>query len=148
MGRITCRLSRIVLLLSSLWLSGCAAVTAAAVVPGTLLEVVADQFSEHVSLIVDEGTVQLPQGEAVLRVKNNICQKVQAGGISEDSLSQMSQINYLFVCTGNTCRSPMAEGLLRKKLAEIQPAIQELVEKCEPALLHACREFASSRSAT
>lgn len=27
-------------------------------------------------------------------------------------------MNILFVCTGNTCRSPMAEGLFRKMLAE------------------------------
>ncbi len=27
-------------------------------------------------------------------------------------------MNVLFVCTGNTCRSPMAEGLLRKKAAD------------------------------
>lgn len=26
----------------------------------------------------------------------------------------MSEVNILFVCTGNTCRSPMAEGLFRK----------------------------------
>ncbi|MEQ9068753.1 MAG: hypothetical protein RLO18_18610, partial [Gimesia chilikensis] len=25
---------------------------------------------------------------------------------------------YLFVCTGNTCRSPMAEGLFRKLLSD------------------------------
>ena len=27
-------------------------------------------------------------------------------------------MNLLFVCTGNTCRSPMAEGLFKKMLAE------------------------------
>lgn len=27
-------------------------------------------------------------------------------------------MNILFVCTGNTCRSPMAEGIFRKMLAE------------------------------
>ncbi|MBQ2842352.1 MAG: low molecular weight phosphatase family protein [Clostridia bacterium] len=27
-------------------------------------------------------------------------------------------MNILFVCTGNTCRSPMAEGLFRKMLAD------------------------------
>ncbi len=27
-------------------------------------------------------------------------------------------MNILFVCTGNTCRSPMAEGLFKKMLAE------------------------------
>lgn len=30
----------------------------------------------------------------------------------------LSQIKFLFVCTGNTCRSPMAEGIFRKYLAE------------------------------
>jgi len=30
----------------------------------------------------------------------------------------MSEIKFLFVCTGNTCRSPMAEGMFRKYLAE------------------------------
>jgi hypothetical protein len=44
MGHISCRLSHIVILLSSLWLSGCAAATAIAVVPGAFLEAVADQF--------------------------------------------------------------------------------------------------------
>ena len=30
----------------------------------------------------------------------------------------MSEVKFLFVCTGNTCRSPMAEGIFRKYLAE------------------------------
>jgi low molecular weight protein-tyrosine phosphatase len=32
-------------------------------------------------------------------------------------LVRMTDVKLLFVCTGNTCRSPMAEGVLRHKLA-------------------------------
>jgi protein-tyrosine-phosphatase len=33
-------------------------------------------------------------------------------------LERLSRVNLLFVCTGNTCRSPMAEGFSRRFLAE------------------------------
>jgi protein-tyrosine-phosphatase len=37
---------------------------------------------------------------------------------SKESLSPVRIQNILFVCTGNTCRSPLAEGFLKKLLKE------------------------------
>lgn len=36
-----------------------------------------------------------------------------------ESLEGINDMNILFVCTGNTCRSPMAEALLKHKLKDV-----------------------------
>ncbi len=41
-----------------------------------------------------------------------------ARSIAKREKQQVSQIRVLFVCTGNICRSPTADGVLRQKLAE------------------------------
>ena len=41
-----------------------------------------------------------------------------AGVIAADSVQRLTSDVFLFVCTGNTCRSPMAETLCRHLLAE------------------------------
>lgn len=41
----------------------------------------------------------------------------------------MKQIRVLFVCMGNICRSPAAEGIL-KHLAKSEPIVEVLVESC------------------
>jgi protein-tyrosine phosphatase len=40
------------------------------------------------------------------------------GVVSERMLARLAGEVYLFVCTGNTCRSPMAEALFRKMLSD------------------------------
>ncbi len=43
---------------------------------------------------------------------------LREGPISAEDIEQQSASLTVFVCTGNTCRSPMAEGLFKKKLAD------------------------------
>jgi len=55
---------------------------------------------------------------SVVEVTKDSWQILQSGAITSTDLKRMTGSLYLFICTGNTCRSPMAEGLFRKMLSE------------------------------
>lgn len=76
----------------------------------TLREASVDWIVRGNSRFADLPTVARIAGETV-----NI---EREGVVSRTLLSRLSGEVYLFVCTGNTCRSPMAEALFRKMLAD------------------------------
>lgn len=79
---------------------------------------------------VDSGSPESSQGPTIVELNGNDWSVLQPGVLTRTYLKQMTGISYLFVCTGNTCRSPMAEGLFRKMLAEkLQCEESELAEK-------------------
>jgi protein-tyrosine phosphatase len=43
---------------------------------------------------------------------------LRTGVINDAALNRLASFLVLFVCTGNTCRSPMAEYLMKKRLTE------------------------------
>ena len=43
---------------------------------------------------------------------------IQPGVVKESMIGRLSCELFLFICTGNTCRSPLAEGFFRKMLAD------------------------------
>lgn len=54
----------------------------------------------------------------------------QAGSISETMLRQQSTCLIVFVCTGNTCRSPLAEALCKQRLSQrLGCRVEELPER-------------------
>lgn len=57
------------------------------------------------------------QSVTVVDVQENQLQLEHQGVVTERMLKRLSGTIILFVCTGNTCRSPMAEVLFRKKLS-------------------------------
>jgi len=71
----------------------------------------------HVDMLVDDGPARYDQPPTVVRIAGSEVRVVEEGVLSEKAIERMSGEMILFVCTGNTCRSPMAESLCRRKLA-------------------------------
>jgi len=85
------------------------------------------QLSDRVDVILDGGPCKYGRSSTVAAVGARGVEVLREGIYSQEQLQAMSQVVFLFVCTGNTCRSPMAEGLFRKHLAEkIGCSIDEL----------------------
>jgi L-threonylcarbamoyladenylate synthase len=70
-----------------------------------------------VEMIVDDGG-SLPGGRnSIVTWDGASWGLAHHGAVSESSVMRMTATQILFVCTGNTCRSPMAEALCRLALA-------------------------------
>jgi protein-tyrosine phosphatase len=74
-------------------------------------------FGDEIQLVLDDGRSRFGQPATVVRVKDKL-EILRQGVASEQTLRRLSAMMILLVCTGNTCRSPMAEGICRKMLAE------------------------------
>jgi protein-tyrosine phosphatase len=79
---------------------------------------ITDAFGDELSLVVDDGPCRFGQPSSVVRVANGRYEILRAGVVPERTLQRLSSLLVLFVCTGNTCRSPMAELLCRHMLAK------------------------------
>ena len=76
------------------------------------------QLSGQVKMLLDAGPCKYKESSTVVKIDKSGIEVLRSGAYSEQELHDLSQVNFLFVCTGNTCRSPMAEGIFRKYLAE------------------------------
>lgn len=81
---------------------------------------VVKSIGDKVDLIFDDGDSVLKRASSVLMfAKNsNIFRVLREGFISNSQLERFAQPLFLFVCSGNTCRSPMAEAIARNILAK------------------------------
>lgn len=73
---------------------------------------------EPVSLVLDAGPTRLSKPSTVVRVRGEEWEIVREGIYDRRIIERMLRTTVLFVCSGNTCRSPMAAALARKLLAE------------------------------
>ncbi|MBL7142620.1 MAG: threonylcarbamoyl-AMP synthase [Phycisphaerae bacterium] len=79
---------------------------------------VLDQLSGKIEMLIDAGVCKYKKSSAVVKIGKMSIEILRLGIYSQAQLDAMSSVKFLFVCTGNTCRSPMAEGIFRKYLAE------------------------------
>jgi protein-tyrosine-phosphatase/tRNA A37 threonylcarbamoyladenosine synthetase subunit TsaC/SUA5/YrdC len=73
---------------------------------------------ERFNLLIDDGTCRYAQPTTVVELKGDGWRVARAGVVSEELVRQQLARLIVFVCTGNTCRSPMAEAICKKVLAE------------------------------
>lgn len=79
---------------------------------------VLDAVGDGVDLVLDDGPCRFGQPSSVVRITGDRLEVLREGVVPEKTLRRLSSVMILLVCTGNTCRSPMAEILCRHLLAK------------------------------
>ena len=75
-------------------------------------------LGSHVGLVIDDGPCRYGQPSTVVRARDDSYECLREGVVPASALERLASMLIVIVCTGNTCRSPMAEALLRKLIAE------------------------------
>ncbi|MFO0918308.1 MAG: Sua5/YciO/YrdC/YwlC family protein [Planctomycetaceae bacterium] len=78
----------------------------------------AEKFHGGVDLLIDDGPCRYAAPATTVSIDDGLWQIDASGVVSERAITRLASEVYLFVCTGNTCRSPMAEALFRRRLAD------------------------------
>jgi protein-tyrosine phosphatase len=84
----------------------------------TTAEQVVHRLGGRPALVLDGGPTRYGRPATRVRVEANGWRVEREGIIAEHHLRQLTGCLILFICTGNTCRSPLAEALCKKLLAD------------------------------
>jgi protein-tyrosine-phosphatase len=98
--------------------------------PASSAREVLDYFDNSIELVIDGGPARLGVASTVVAVSaDNGVEILREGAIEEREIRRALVRTVLFVCTGNMCRSPMAEGLARQMLCERLGVAREELEE-------------------
>ncbi|MDG3004190.1 Sua5/YciO/YrdC/YwlC family protein [Paludisphaera mucosa] len=83
-----------------------------------------------VDMAIDSGPTRFGRVATAVRVQDDRWSIVREGAVDAATLSRRSGIVLAFICTGNTCRSPMAEAICKVLLARrLNCAVADLEER-------------------
>jgi len=88
------------------------------------------QLAGKIELVLDSGPTRYGRASTIVRLSGGEMEVVREGVLDAGTIQRMRSVTILFVCTGNSCRSPMAVGFCRKELAEkLGCSVDQLEEK-------------------
>ena len=98
-----------------------------------------------IDLFLDEGSLLSPKPSTIVKITGNNYTILREGVLKAETVKRLAALMVLFVCTANICRSPMAEYLCEKMLAErLQCSVDALGDRGIVVLSAGVSEFAST----
>jgi protein-tyrosine phosphatase len=86
--------------------------------PAVSAQEAAAYFDGRIEMIIDTPQACTYRLNSTVVKAGGRLEVLREGVYSRDQILEAATVNLLFVCTGNTCRSPMAEALCRKYFAD------------------------------
>jgi protein-tyrosine phosphatase len=100
------------------------------VVPAPAVEQWSVQLGDKAALAIIDGPPIAEIKPTVVQVRGDAWTVTTTGTITAEMLQSLMPTTIIFVCTGNTCRSPLAEAFCKKLLAErLGCAVEELPQR-------------------
>lgn len=90
---------------------------------------IAAELNDRVALVLDAGPTRYHQPSTIVKLTGDGYRIVRKGVYDERIIERLLKTNVLFVCSGNTCRSPMAEAIARHLLAAAHGVAEAELEK-------------------
>lgn len=92
-------------------------------------ERLAYDLGDSVDLIIDAGPTKYAKPSTIIKVNSSSYQVLRQGVYDERIIERLLRTTILFVCSGNTCRSPMSEAIAREVLKEKLGGNEQELEK-------------------
>jgi protein-tyrosine phosphatase len=81
-------------------------------------EEVVREVGRDIALVIDDGLCFFDKPTTKVEIKGDDWTILREGVLPFTLIQEQAACRIVFVCTGNTCRSPLAEALLKKRLAD------------------------------